>query len=191
MLLISMIFLAACAPADLNHAIPQMDTGVDPASWAQIPAGEFFFGQFNTVETTPAYEMMITNVTTAQYAVFLNEALAAGSVKVEGNQVVGYYPGDAFRGVKHEANRSRGLDLYPLILLNGSGSMARLSASIPDTKPPMTMVSWFGARGIRFLDIACRRNRMGESRAQDRYPAISLGRRNAARRPILCQSRSI
>ena len=54
MLLIT-ILLAACAPADLNAAIPQMDTGVDPASWAQIPAGEFFFGQFNAVETTPQY----------------------------------------------------------------------------------------------------------------------------------------
>lgn len=149
-LLISIIFLAACAPADLNAPIPRMDTGVDPAAWAQIPAGEFFFGQFNAVETTPAYEIMITNVTTAQYAAFLNEALAAGSVKVEGNQVSGYYAGDEFRGVKHEEPIEAGdWVLIPLedpaqrIAFDGT----TFSVQAEYENHPMTMVSWFGARG--------------------------------------------
>lgn len=150
MLLIAVIFLTACTPADLKAPIPQIDTGVDPASWAQIPAGDFFFGQFNTVETTPAYEMMITNVTTAQYAAFLNEALAANFVKVEGNQVVGYYPGDAFRGVKHEEPIEAGDWIFiPLedpsqrIAFDG----ATFSVQAEYENHPMTMVSWFGARG--------------------------------------------
>jgi len=150
MLLIIIILLAACVPADLNAAIPRIDTGVDPASWAQIPAGEFFFGQFNTIATTPAYEMMITNVTTAQYAAFLNEALAAGSVKVEGNQVMGYYPGDKFRGVKHEEPIEAGdRVLIPLedpsqrIKFDGT----TFSVQTEYENHPMTMVSWFGARG--------------------------------------------
>lgn len=149
-LLITMIFLAACAPADLNAAIPRMDTGVDPAAWAQIPAGEFFFGQFNAVETTPAYEIMITNVTTAQYAAFLNEALAAGSVKVEGDQIMGYYPGDAFRGVKHEEPIEAGDWIFipledPAQRIEFDGATFSVQAGYENH--PMTMVSWFGARG--------------------------------------------
>lgn len=149
-LLISMIFLAACAPADLNAPIPRMDTGVDPAAWAQIPAGEFFFGQFNTIETTPVYEIMITNVTTAQYAGYLNEALAAGSVKFEGNQVVGYYPGDAFRGVKHEEPIETGDWIFipledPAQRIEFDGTTFSVQAAYENH--PMTMISWFGARG--------------------------------------------
>jgi len=150
MLLIAMIFLTACAPADLNAAIPRIDTGVDPASWAQIPAGEFFFGQFNTIATTPAYEMMITNVTTAQYAAFLNEALAAGAVKIEGDQIVGYYAGDEFRGVKHEEPIEAGDWIFipledPSQRIKFDGTTFSVQAAYENH--PMTMVSWFGARG--------------------------------------------
>lgn len=150
MLLITVIFLAACAPADLNAPIPRTDTGVDPTSWAQIPAGDFFLGQFNTIETTPAYEMMITNVTTAQYAAFLNEALDANFIKVEGNQVMGYYPGDMFRGVKHEEPIEAGDWIFipledPSQRISFDGIM--FSAQADYENHPMTMVSWFGARG--------------------------------------------
>ena len=43
------VLLAACAPVDLNAPMPVFDTGVDPNSWAQIPAGEFHFGQHEDV----------------------------------------------------------------------------------------------------------------------------------------------
>lgn len=150
MLLIIIILLAACVPADLNAAIPRIDTGVDPASWAQIPAGEFFFGQFNSIEITPAYEMMITNVTTAQYAAFLNEALAAGAVKIEGDQIVGYYAGDEFRGVKHEEPIEAGDWIFipledPSQRIKFDGTTFSVQAAYENH--PMTMVSWFGARG--------------------------------------------
>ncbi len=101
-LILLTVFLASCAPVDLNAPIPAFDTGIDPNSWAQIPAGEFHFGQHDDVESTEAYEIMITDVTTAQYADFLNTALAAGYIKVDGDQIVGFYPGDEFHGVKHE-----------------------------------------------------------------------------------------
>lgn len=150
MLLITIIFLAGCASADLNAPIPRMDTGVDPASWAQIPAGEFFFGQFNAVETTPAYEIMITDVTTSQYAAFINEALPAGYVKMEGNQIVGYYPGDEFRGVKHEEPIEAG-DWVFIPLENPSQRIkfdsAAFSVQAGYENHPMTMVTWFGAKG--------------------------------------------
>ncbi|MHB1450000.1 MAG: hypothetical protein ACYCX1_12805, partial [Bellilinea sp.] len=94
------LLLTSCTPVDLNAPMPSFETGVDPDAWAQIPAGEFYYGQHDDIQTTDAYEIMVTDVTTAQYASFLNDALAGGSIKVEGGQMVGYYPGDEFHGVK-------------------------------------------------------------------------------------------
>ena len=106
-LFLSLILLTAlltsCAPVDLNAPMPAFDTGIDPNAWAQIPAGEFFFGQHEGIKSTDAYEIMVTDVTTAQYAEFLNAALSDGYIKVNSNEAVGYYPGDEFHGVKHEA----------------------------------------------------------------------------------------
>ena len=41
------VLLASCAPVDLNAPMPTFETGVDPNAWAQVPAGEFYFGQFD------------------------------------------------------------------------------------------------------------------------------------------------
>ncbi len=101
-LILLTVFLAACAPVDLNAPIPTFDTGIDSNAWAQIPAGEFYFGQHEDIEFTEAFEIMITDVTTAQYAGFLNAAIAENYIKVGSDQVVGFYPGDEFHGVKHE-----------------------------------------------------------------------------------------
>ena len=46
-LLLTLVFLTSCQPVDLNAPIPVFDTGIDPDSWAVIPAGEFLKGQFN------------------------------------------------------------------------------------------------------------------------------------------------
>ena len=142
--------LAACAPVDLNAALPVYDTGVDPNAWAQIPAGEFYFGQHEDLVTTGAYEIMITDVTNAQYAAFLNEALAAGYVKVDGDQIAGYYPGDEFRGVKHEEEIKAGDWIF--IPLDDPSQRVKFDGAIFTVQPgyenhPMTMVSWFGAWG--------------------------------------------
>ena len=102
LLAMTVTLLASCAPVDLNAPMPTFDTGIDPNAWVQIPAGEFYFGQFEDIETTEAYEIMVTPVTMTQYATFLNEALADGYVKVDGDNIVGYYHGDVFNGGKHE-----------------------------------------------------------------------------------------
>ncbi|MCZ7554269.1 MAG: hypothetical protein B6D39_12050 [Anaerolineae bacterium UTCFX2] len=145
-----LVLLAACAPVNLNTPMPEFNTGVDPNAWAQVPAGEFFFGQHNHVESTDAFEIMVTDVTTARYADFLNAALAAGYVKVDGDQVVGYYPGDVFRGVKHEERIDAGDWLFiPLadpsqrIMFDGKTFTAQPGYE----NHPMTSVTWFGARG--------------------------------------------
>jgi sulfatase modifying factor 1 len=149
-ILLLSLLMAACTSVDLNAALPVYDTGLDSQAWAQIPAGEFYFGQFDEVETTGAYEIMITDVTTAQFAEFLNQALADGYARVDGQQVVGYYPGDEFRGVKHEERIDAGDWIF--IPLDDPSQRVNFDGKTFTVQPgyenhPMTMISWFGARG--------------------------------------------
>ncbi len=144
------LFLAACSPVDLDAPIPVYDTGIDPESWAQIPAGEFSFGQFADPVSTGAYEIMITDVTASQYAGFLQEALADGYVKLDGSQIVGYYPGDEFHGAKHEEWIDPGNWIF--IPLDDPSQRIQFDGARFTVQPgyenhPMTMVSWFGAWG--------------------------------------------
>jgi formylglycine-generating enzyme required for sulfatase activity len=142
--------LASCGPVDLNAPIPSFDTGVDPNAWVQVPAGEFYFGQNDHVETTDAYEIMITDVTVSQYADFLTAALADGSIKLGEEEIVGFYPGDEFRGVKHEEKIEPGDWLF--IPLNDPSQRVKFDDKTFTVEKgyenhPMTMVTWFGARG--------------------------------------------
>ena len=142
--------LASCAPVDLNAPMPTFDTGIDPTSWAQVPAGEFYFGQHEDVESTEAYEIMVTDVTAQQYADFLNAALADGTLKIEGDSVLGYYPGDEFRAVKHELEIKEG-DWEYIPLADPSQRVrydgTHFSVQEGYENHPMTMVTWFGAWG--------------------------------------------
>jgi formylglycine-generating enzyme required for sulfatase activity len=146
------VLLASCVPVDLNAPIPSFDPDIDTNAWAQIPAGKFYFGQHAEVRSTDAYEIMITNVTTAQYADFLNAALAAGYARVteRGDQIVGFYPGDEFHGVKHEERiDARDWLFIPLAdpsqRIEFDGEM--FSAQLGYENHPMTSVTWFGAWG--------------------------------------------
>ncbi|MFN2147314.1 MAG: formylglycine-generating enzyme family protein [Anaerolineales bacterium] len=146
----TLIFLACCTPVDLNASMPAFDTGIDPDSWAQVPAGEFLSGQHEDVESTQAFEIMVTDVTVRQYADFLNAALEDGSVKISDHEVVGFYPGDAFRGFKHEEEIAAGD--WPYLPLDDPSQRVAFDGSTfaPQSgyeNHPMTMVSWFGARG--------------------------------------------
>ena len=143
--------MASCGPVDLNAPIPPYV--IEPiilTTWAQIPEGDFLFGQFNEEEYTPAFEIMITDVTAQQYADFLNAALTEGYVKVDGNSILGFYPGDEFRGVKHEIEIKAGdWEYIPLadpsqrIKFDGT----RFTVQEGYEYHPMTMVTWFGAWG--------------------------------------------
>jgi formylglycine-generating enzyme required for sulfatase activity len=143
--------LASCAPVDLNAPIPTFDTGVDPTSWATVPAGNFLAGQ----EAEPKaiaydYEIMVTDVTVSQYIEFLNKALADGTLKIDGNQIVGYYPGDEFYGAKHELEISAKDYIY--VPMDDPASRFSFDGGIFSALPgyenhPMTNVSWFGASG--------------------------------------------
>lgn len=142
------VFLTSCASVDLEAPLPVFETGVDPEAWAQIPAGEFFYGQFDEEKTTDAYEIMVTNVTTTQYASYLNDALAAGEITVDGDQILGYYPGDEFHAYEHEEKIEAGDWL--LIPINDPAQRVKFDGATFTVQTgyenhPMTMVTWFGA----------------------------------------------
>ncbi|MBI3739334.1 MAG: SUMF1/EgtB/PvdO family nonheme iron enzyme [Chloroflexi bacterium] len=151
-LLIALFVISSCAPVNLNASIPAFDTGIDPNAWAQVPADEFHFGQFDEIKTTDAYEIMVTDVTVSQYTAYLTAALANGQIRIgefKGQKaVVGYYPGDVFHGVKHEEEIKAGDWIF--VPLDDPASRFTFDgttfASMPGYENhPMTMVTWFGA----------------------------------------------
>ena len=144
------VLLASCAPIDLNAPIPTFETGIDPNAWVQVPAGEFYFGQHEDVETTAAYEIMVTDATTAQYADFLNAALADGTVKADGEKIISFYPGDEYNGTKHEERIEAGDWLFiplddPSQRIKFDGKTFTVQQGYENH--PMTSVTWFGAWG--------------------------------------------
>lgn len=161
--ILAMLLIPACGPAPDISAItpPYVDTGVDPESWALIPAGEFPYGQHDHMTMVDYdYEIMITDVTNEQYARFLNEAIAAGVIKVgevevEAGETVwreegvaGFFPGDPFDGYEHEEEITAGDKLYVPLAEDGLRLTVdgRTFAAIPEyANHPMTMVTWFGA----------------------------------------------
>jgi formylglycine-generating enzyme required for sulfatase activity len=116
-----------------------------------IPAGTFYRGQAAELdEIAYDYEIMVTDVTVAQYMAFLNSAVADGTVKVTDNAIVGFYPGDEFHGVKHEMEIPPAD--YILIPLDDPASRFTFDGTTFTALPgyenhPMTNVSWFGAWG--------------------------------------------
>jgi formylglycine-generating enzyme required for sulfatase activity len=148
---ITLFLLAACGTVDLDAPVPVYDTGVDPESWTLVPAGEFLFGQHDEAVTIDYdYEIMVTDVTVGQYVDFLNQALADGTLRIDGNQVVGFYPGDEFYGAKHELEI--GPADYIFVPLDDPASRFTFDGTTFSVKSgwenhPMTNVSWFGAWG--------------------------------------------
>lgn len=141
----------ACGPAPNVGVItpPLIETGVDPESWALIPAGAFPYGQHDHVTMVDDdYEMMVTVVTNEQYARYLNEALEAGGNIETHEGVAGFYPGDPFDGYEHEEEITAGDKLHvPLdeegLRLTFDGQ--RFAPAPEYANHPMTMVTWFGA----------------------------------------------
>ncbi len=150
-ILLLAVLLASCAPADLTAPIPVYETGIDPDSWVTVPAGTFYHGQQADLTSLDYdYDIMVTDVTVAQYVDYLNNALSEGAIIVMDDIVVGYYPGDPFHAVKHE------IEILPaeyiFIPLNDPASRftfdgARFSVIPGYEQHPMTNVSWFGAWG--------------------------------------------
>src|SRR5690606_9971898 len=104
------LLVAACSSAEAGEP-PVVETGMDPDAWALVPAGEFLFGQFEEPRwVDDDYEIMVTDVTNAKFAEFINETLAEETIPFNADQteVVGYYPGDEFPGYRHEERIDEG-----------------------------------------------------------------------------------
>lgn len=149
-LILLLLLLTACKPIDVNAPAPVYETGISPDSWVTIPAGDFFSGQFNFEKTIDYdYEMMVTHVTKQQFAEYLNKALAEGKIKISGDEIVGYYPGDDFNEGRHEEEIPAGDYIHlpltdPMLRLDYDGNT--FTAQSTWANHPMTMVSWFGAK---------------------------------------------
>jgi len=151
LLLLITLLLASCAPAELSlTSPPQIDPGIDPEAWAFIPAGQFLMGLHeHETYVDYNYEIMVTDVTNTQYADYLNQALSDGSVKINNDQIVGYYPGDEYNAYEHELEIKAGDWLHiplddPGLRLDFEGGSFTPQAGYGNH--PMTMVTWFGAK---------------------------------------------
>jgi formylglycine-generating enzyme required for sulfatase activity len=151
LILVAMLTVGCAARRSTTDVTPPaIDTGANPDAWAEIPAGEFLIGiHREPVDIPQAYEMMVTDVTNAQYAKYLNTALAASQVKIANDAVVGYYAGDTFRGIKHEKEIKAGdwphVPLKdPSLRLTFDGKTLGVKAGYENH--PMAVVTWFGAK---------------------------------------------
>lgn len=148
-LIFIILLLAGCAAYPPITATEPIETGVAPASWARIPAGEFNYGRHNEkVVIDYDFEMMVTPVTNALYAEFLNASLAGGALEIDGDQVMVFYPGEAFQGVKHEEKIEPGD--WPVLTLNAAGTHLTYKDGAFTPQPgfenhPVVAVTWFGA----------------------------------------------
>ena len=146
------IALGGCGsvPTPTSAVLEIQSSGINPDSWAFVPKGEFLKGQFeHEASVENDFEIMVTEVTNNQYAQFLEEALAAGVIKIdENNRVLGFYPGDENTQGRHEEEIPAGDYLY--FPLNDEASRITYDGSTFKVKEgygnhPVTMVSWFGA----------------------------------------------
>jgi formylglycine-generating enzyme required for sulfatase activity len=144
------VLLVGCVTANVEAPVPVFETGADTSQWAAVPAGPFFEGEFDhTGSMDHGYGIMVYLVTQQQYAEYLNAALPAGNVRIDGNALVGYYPGDTFRGARHEERIDPGDYVYlpladPAVRIGFDGKT--FSVKPGWEMHPMTMVSWFGAK---------------------------------------------
>jgi formylglycine-generating enzyme required for sulfatase activity len=150
------LFMAGCASSNSNAEanVPVYNTGApDSIVWVLIPAGDFYKTEHaHLTKMDYDYEIMRYDVTNAQYARYLNEALAKGTIKMKDNKIIlGYYPGDPFNGHKHEFKIGPGdyqhMDLSkPGVRIKFDGQTFSVQKGFENH--PVTMVSWFGAKAF-------------------------------------------
>lgn len=142
--------LTDTARSQESKVVPVFETGVNPESWATIAKGEFLSGQHKKKTVIKYdYEMMVTPVTNAQFAAYLNTGLAAGTIKLNDNQIVGFYPGDTFRKYKHEFEIKAGDKLHMPLGEKGLAIELRDGKFVPSKSwenHPVVQVTWFGAK---------------------------------------------
>jgi formylglycine-generating enzyme required for sulfatase activity len=147
-----LLLLSACSVPPVEGLPGVYDPGIDPDAWALVPAGSFLQGQFSEeVDLDYDFEMMVTPVTNQQFVDFLNQALPAGEITLNDQEIVGFYPGDEFRGYRHEVEIGAGDWLH--FPIGEEGSRVLFDGDTFEVVPgyenhPVVQVTWFGARGF-------------------------------------------
>lgn len=151
--MLSIISFMGCSEDVIKKAkinVPFVDTGVDSNAWALVPAGKFYEGiHAHAKEVKKPFEIMITHVTNDQYVDYLTRALAAGKIKIKGNDIMGFHKGDKFDKYHHEFEIKDGDKLH--VRLNEPGLRIRYDGKTFSVQKgfgnhPMTMVTWYGAK---------------------------------------------
>jgi len=168
-LFLAAFLLSACGlqTESGDYSALEFNTGAEPDAWVRVGAGEFYRGQFeHETMVDYDYEIMVYNVTNAQYAEYLNLASTAGEIEIDEYYplaiqledvdiendalgIVGYYPGDDFHGYNHEIEVLAGNRLHMPLEAEGlaiafDGNEYSPLAGLANH--PVTMVTWFGAQ---------------------------------------------
>ena len=165
------LLVIGCKPGPYKeNTLKGIKTGVNPDQWVYVPQGTYYTVTFwriikegnslDSVRVGPYYsgrhldtvdhdfEIMATEVTNAQYARFLNQALDSGVIKIKQDTIQTYYPGDPFTGYEHEFPVKPGY--YPMMVLRQPGlhilyKDGRFTAEQGFENHPVVNVTWFGA----------------------------------------------
>jgi len=111
--------------------------------WCYVAAGDYTWGEDNEIQTIDYdYEIMKYEVTNSQYAVYLEEALAAGDIEVTTASVSGYYAGDT----TYEAGDYEFYDPDGSGRISWDGSNFNIQEGYENH--PVVEVTWFGANAF-------------------------------------------
>jgi formylglycine-generating enzyme required for sulfatase activity len=144
------------ASADTDPSSLKAELTISPDAWVTVPAGHFISGlNEHDINIPYDFDIMVTEVTNAQYADFLNEALAKKLISVKEGVVVGHYHGDEFHKGRHELRIDAGE--YKFYQLNGQRARiihqnGRFSVTKGFELYPVTYVSWMGAYAYAALN---------------------------------------
>ncbi|MCK5071767.1 MAG: SUMF1/EgtB/PvdO family nonheme iron enzyme [Desulfocapsa sp.] len=131
-------------PSTLNAELT-----ISSDAWVTVPGGHFLASlNHHDINIPYDFDIMVTEVTNAQYVEYLNSAFSQKLVTVKDNTVMGHYVGDKFHGGRHEMKVFEGD--YPYYDLNGQRARISFSNGEFTVKKgyevyPATYVSWFGA----------------------------------------------
>ncbi len=110
-----------------------------PFPFVVIPAGNFTYGVGDEIRNIPYdYEIMQYEVTNAEFAAFLIDALDAGVIWLEGDWVRGFYAGDENNG---PGNYNLHFRWVSRVYWNGTTFIVEEGYG----DHPVTGVTWFGA----------------------------------------------
>ena len=150
-LFISLLIVISCSeiPEDIDPNSIPLNLTVNENDWVMVEKGEFISGlNEKEDEVLYDYEIMVTEVTYAQYADYLNSALKEDIIQIENGLIKGYYKGDAFHKMRHEFEMKEGNYIY--YDLNGVKCRMKFENEIFSVREgyekfPAAYVSWFGA----------------------------------------------